>query len=302
MIRKSLLVAISLAAFAFMGALLGGYLGSVHPVGDSLSIFRPHVALLLALCGLMLLILRAWKPAALSLALAVSAGVPVLALFSAPRDTIASPHLVVYAKNLLFGRGDNAALLADIRDSGADLILLQELNSTRGSLLQDLQASHPHQHICQFSEWSGIAVLSRWPLEAPHCSAHRSLAAARAQTPEGPVWAVSTHLLWPYPHGQRHALDHELEYLQSLEGEVVIGGDFNMAPWGHSVQDMGRATDSELLGPIHVTIAPRGVPLSIDHVLSTGQGVTERRPRLGSDHYGLVAAITWDRHREFSQR
>lgn len=295
MIRKAAIALIALPAAALILAVSGGYLGSLHPLGDSLALFRPHGAVALGLCGVALLALRAWRGAALSLALALVAGLPILALAlpQAPGAAPASASVTVYAKNLLFGRGDNAALLADIRDSAADIVLLQELNSRRGEILAGLRDTHPHRHICQFSTGSGIVVVSRWPLDAPHCSVHRTLAAARVATPEGPVWAVSTHLQWPYPHGQRHALDHEMDFLRGLEGEVIVAGDFNMAPWGASVRDMSRATGAALLGPIHITIAPRGVPLSIDHVLTSGEGHTIRRPRFGSDHYGLLAQIAF---------
>ncbi len=293
MLRRFAMAALAVPSLMLTAVLAGGYLGDLHPLGDSLAVFRAHAAFALAGCGLLLMVLRAWSGAAMALGLACLAGVPVLAMALPARTADAAPGITVYTKNMLFGRGDNPELVADIRASGADLILLQELNAERGTLLEALGESHPHQHICQFSTWSGIAILSRWPLDEPHCSVHRTLAAARVATPEGPVWAVSAHLLWPYPYGQRHALDHEMAFLQGLSGAIVVGGDFNMAPWGQSVRDMAAATGTELLGPIHVTIAPRGVPLSIDHILSTGEGQVIRRPRFGSDHYGLLAQIGW---------
>ena len=291
MVRNFVLLTIGFPAVFLALAVLSSYFGAFHPLGDSLAVFRPHATLALGACALALLALRAWRGAALSLTLALAAGVPVLAA-ALPTPAPADPDMRVYAKNVLFGRGDNAALLADIRATGADLILLQELNATRGEILEGLADSHPHRHICQFSDWSGIAILSRWPLSEPHCSAHRTLAAARVGTPDGPVWAISTHLQWPFPFDQRHALDHEMDFLRGLDGPVIVGGDFNMAPWGQSVQDMADATGAALLGPIHVTITPRGIPLSIDHILTTGEGMTDRRPRLGSDHFGLLAEIT----------
>ena len=285
---------LAISAFGFPTALsalvvAGSYLGALHPLGDSLAVFRPHATLALGLSALALIPLRAWRAALLALALALVAGLPILAAAlptPAPDGT-----LRVYAKNILFGRGDTPELLADIRDSDPDILLIQELSATRGILLDALADSHPHRHICQFSPSSGIAILSRWPLSEPHCSVHRTLAAARVASPEGPVWAISTHFLWPFPFDQRHALDHELAFLQSLDGPVIVGGDFNMAPWGQTVRDVAQATGTDRIGPLHVTIAPRGIPLAIDHILTTGEGTTTRRPRFGSDHYGLLAEI-----------
>lgn len=196
----------------------------------------------------------------------------------------------IYAKNTLYGLGDEAAMARDIQASQADVVLLQELRSgTR--LITELGQSHPHQHICQFTEWTGTAVFSRWPLEETWCSETRSFAAARVLGPEGAFWAVSTHLIWPYPYDQRRALDPELPFLSSLNGPVIVGGDFNMAPWGQAVRDISEATGTNQIGPSRITIRPYGIPLSIDHIYATGEGATNLRPLFGSDHHGLLAVI-----------
>ena len=145
---------LAISAFGFPTALsalvvAGSYLGALHPLGDSLAVFRPHATLALGLCALALIPLRAWRAALLALALALVAGLPILAAAlpaPAPDGT-----LRVYAKNILFGRGDTPALLADIRDSDPDILLIQELSATRGILLDALADSHPQRHICQFS-------------------------------------------------------------------------------------------------------------------------------------------------------
>ena len=135
--------------------------------------------------------------------------------------------------------------------------------------------------------------MSRWPLSQGYCSPHRTVAAARVAHPDGPLWAVSVHLVWPYPHEQAEMLDRALPFLQGIEGRAVVAGDFNMVPWGQSVRRIARATGTERVGPLFHTIEVEGFPLAIDHVYSNGRGTVARRPLLGSDHAGLVARLSW---------
>ncbi|MEX3015779.1 endonuclease/exonuclease/phosphatase family protein [Gymnodinialimonas hymeniacidonis] len=273
---------------------MASYLGAVHPVGDSLAVFRIWIAGGVALVGLIALLASAKRAGWLAIVFAAVAGGPIAAMVYAPSGEAPAGAVTIYTKNTLGGWGDDAAITADILDSGADIVLLQELSQTRSDFGGALQDTHPHQHVCRFSDWSGMAVFSRWPVLETYCSPHRSFAAAQVDAPGGPVWAVSTHLVWPYPHAQARYLEEALPFLESVEGRVIVAGDFNMVPWGYSVRQIEEATGTGRIGPLFTTIEVRDVPLQIDHVLTNGTGMVERRPRLGSDHYGLVAQIGWE--------
>lgn len=280
---------------AILGAvmLLGSYLGAVHPLGDSLAVFRVWIAGGVAGAGLVLLLVGSRK---VGWATTIFAAVALAPIFSALSTATAAPEassLTIYTKNVLGGWGDNDAIIADILASEADIVMLQEMSTRRGDFVGALRETHPHRHLCRFSDWSGMAVLSRWPLEEGYCSPYRSFAAARVAHPDGPIWAVSTHLVWPYPHEQAVALDYALPFLNTIEGRAVVAGDFNMAPWGHSVGQIASATGTRRIGQVFTTIEVRNLPMTIDHVLTDGLGTTERRPRFGSDHYGIVAHIGW---------
>ena len=56
--------------------------------------------------------------------------------------------IVVYQKNLLHSVDDPARIAADIRDSGADVALLQELSAQNGELTGMLADVLPHQAVC----------------------------------------------------------------------------------------------------------------------------------------------------------
>jgi len=53
------------------------------------------------------------------------------------------------------------------------------------------------------------------------------------------------------------------------------------------------ASGTEPINDAVTTIEVRGIGLPIDHILSDGYGVATRRPRFGSDHYGISAIIAW---------
>jgi len=284
---------VSIAAALCAALLLLSYLGALHPLGDSLAVFRLWLAGGLSVIAMALgaLALRRWMAAALLLA-AVASG-PILwgMLPSAPPD--APAEVTVYVKNLGSARADLDGLLQDVADSAPDILLLQEVTRDNAALLQERLGQHPHWHICQFSGWSGMVVASRWPILDTACTAHRSAAVAEIAAPGGPLRVASIHQVWPYPYDQAALLPMLLETLRSDHPRQIVAGDFNMVPWGHSVRQIARATGTHRISPVQTTIRVRHVPLAIDHVLTTGTGTgaVERRPQFGSDHYGLLARI-----------
>lgn len=276
--------------------LLGSYLGALHPLGDSLAVFRVWIAGGVAGVGLLALILRVWATGCLAIFLAgVAAWTTLVPELPTTIAYPLPPEIIVYTKNLGAGRADWAALGQDIEDSAADVILLQEVTTETLASLAELLPNHPHLHVCNFSGWSAMAVASRWPLSEPGCTVHRSLAYAVVDAPSGPIWVASIHQVWPYPHEQAALLPDILEAVEAAPARQIIAGDFNMVPWGNSVRQIMDAGGTELISGINTTIEVRGVGLPIDHVLSDGWGIARRRPRFGSDHYGMHSLITWDR-------
>jgi endonuclease/exonuclease/phosphatase (EEP) superfamily protein YafD len=284
---KLIRVLVRIVALVALGLLLAGYDGALHPAGDSLAMVRLPA-------GLVLFLAVVWiggpgwlRFAGVAVAVLAVGGVAARAWLPGQAG-----GLSVYQKNLWVGNVANADLIADIIDSEADIVLLQEISSRNVALLARLQMAFPYQNLCRFSGGSGIAVLSRWPAIGPGiCSDGRGMAGLQVETPEGRVWALSIHLHWPYPHRQRMLVDALLPIIGALDGPVIMGGDFNMVPWGASVRQMAAATGTSPARPLFPTILVGPMPLSIDYILAPGGGLSERRPRLGSDHYGVLARV-----------
>lgn len=284
-------IVLSVFVAGLLAALLASYAGRFHPLGDSLAVFRPAMAALLALCALAFR--RGWRLALLGVALV--ALLPILWMMRpvpAP-DPASEAGPVVYQKNLLFRRPDPAELLADFRASGADLILLEELSDANMPIPDAMRGSHPYQLICPAHRVGAVAILSVHPLADHQCREGSGFAMARVQHPSGAFTAVALHLHWPWPHGQPAQLDAIMGDLGRAPRPMVIGGDFNMIPWAGAPRRIAGATDTRIVGPLFATFSLRGYPLPIDHVLvDTGtKAAVTRRARLGSDHFGVLARI-----------
>lgn len=286
---------VRLCAVAGLLVLAGSYLGALHPLGDSLAVFRLQIAMAVALLGALAVVAGLSREGLVAVAVAGVAYVDIelYGIGFTPPD-LSGPSLTIYSKNLGAGRVDWVALGEDIEFLGADVIVLQEMTQATMVALPALLPDHPYQHICNFSGWSAMAVASRWPVSEGGCTDHRSLAYTMVDVPGGPVWVASIHQVWPYPHEQAALLPDILAAVEAAPERQVIAGDFNMVPWGSSVRRIASAGGLNRIGPVFPTIEVRGIALPIDHVLTDGVANDfGLRERMGSDHYGLVARISW---------
>ncbi len=279
------LLASIVAALLCIGVLLG-FAGWLHPAGDSLSLLRMPLGIACVIWALIRM-RRALRLALLGCGTAAAlTTVPPLVAGQAGGE------FRIYSKNVWFGNTSVAPLARDIRDSGAEVVMLQEVSRRNNMLLGSLAAAYPHQHLCTFSGWNGIAVLSRYPFTGDTiCSEQFGLAAAQIIREGQEIWVGSVHFYWPYPYGQERSRDAALEVLARLDSPIVLAGDFNMFPWAASVQQLGQAANARLAGPTRPTFVIKGVPLLLDHVLAPGGGMIERRPLLGSDHRGIYGRV-----------
>ena len=263
-----------------------GFAGSLHPAGDSLSLFRVVLGGLCMIC-LLLPMSRRWR-AGLGLT-AAAALLTTVPLFFGGND---GDTLTVYSKNIWYRNPQLSQLAADIRESGADVVTLQEVSRGNEALMVQLKADYPHQHICRFSGWSAVAVLSRFPVTEARCTSRRAVGAARIHKDGQDIWVGSVHLPWPFPYGNARAADAAQEMISGLAGPVVLAGDFNIFPWANSVQRLGQAASAQVVRPLRPTFNLRGLPLLLDHVHAPGGGQAEYRGLIGSDHLGVLARVS----------
>lgn len=271
---------------AIFGVVLG-FGGQIHPAGDSLALFRPIFGMV-CLAGLFVTWSRwiRWSTAAATVAVMVSI-IPAFLGQSAQDD------VRLYAKNLWWANSQIVDVVADIRAADVDVVMLQEVSERNREVLEMLAPDFPHQHLCRYSQWSQLAVLSRTPFAGePVCSASRAVAAAPVMIEGQRIWAVSLHIPWPWPYQSADNEAQAEEILATLDAPVVVAGDFNSFPWTSRVRQIARHSDTQLAGPTRPTLTLWNMPIPIDHVLAPGGGHVERRPLFGSDHRGLVANVS----------
>jgi len=278
-------------ALVFLGALsaglvLFGFMGAVHRSADSIALLRP-VAGVGCFLGLVAAS-RIWR-----LAYGLIAALAVLSVAATLVPQRPGGDIRIYSKNLWGSNTQMRAVADDVLAAGVDVVMLQEISNRNRVILRHLQDRFPHQHLCRFSRWNGIAVLSRFPFDgAQLCSETRAVAAARLVVGAQRVWAVSAHIPWPWPQNTSGNERAAMAVFARLEGAVIVAGDFNIAPWSGRVTRIALATRTRLAGPVWPTFTFRRLPLPIDMAMAPGGGEMETRPTLGSDHAGIVADLS----------
>ncbi|MFM7443033.1 MAG: hypothetical protein ACKO2N_03825, partial [Tabrizicola sp.] len=126
-------------------ALMGGYLGWLHPMGDSLSVGRGVASAAILILAVIASFSGLRMAAFVSVLLALLTGGQVMLAYAWP----GLPGIYsVYQKNMLFRNADLPALEADIRAAASQIVTLQEVSDPNLALLQALKDTYPHQHVC----------------------------------------------------------------------------------------------------------------------------------------------------------
>lgn len=271
-------------------ALGGGYLGRLHPLGDSLAVARGVASAAVFLLALAAIVagMRLAAFGAILLSILTGTSVTLAYVWPGPPGTFA-----LYQKNMYAANSDLAGLEADIRSAAPLALTLQEVSEDNLTLLTALQDLLPHQLHCPEGPRGNTAVATQLTPVPGATVCAPGLSAMQVLYNDEPVWIVSIHLLWPWPYGQAAHVAELQPVLAGLEGPVLIGGDFNMVRWGNSVARLAGAARVRVAGPTGGTYIGFGslLALPIDHAFGPAGGRVEFRPALGSDHLGLLASL-----------
>nr|WP_325248286.1 endonuclease/exonuclease/phosphatase family protein [Amylibacter sp.] len=273
--------------------------GAVHPLGDSLAVFRfpIGVASFVSAVGIYLLGLKRVAEGIALLSIAAS-GAIWWSYRPAPTDGDFGDTL--YQKNMLVILDNPKPLIADIQEKAPDFITLQEMTPRTQSVLAALGDMYPTQSSCISQRGRGVALASRFPpvLGSRICHPEDGILAEQVMTPDGPVWLVSIHLRWPYPIDQATQVGLIVPVLENLTGPVILAGDFNMVPWSYSMTRIEEATRTQRIGRTNGTfLLEHRMMLPIDHVLAPKAcgGDVSTLDLLGSDHHGVLASLSLKR-------
>ncbi len=289
---------VQLGVLCLVAAQLASLLQAVHPAFDALAQFRLHYSVLLAGGLILLLFLKSWRVASLSAA-ATAAGLAAMAPVAGPASLPSGSGRVftLVQFNTLYKNPTPEVIIAQIKAVNADAVTLQEVAPRNTAIImQRLEAEYPYQRFCGYA---GVGVLSRWPSVGDGCAPRNGFGWLRLNVEGREVTVASLHLPWPWPYRQASSISELEPVFRALPQPLIIGGDFNSAPWSNSLARVTQMTSTHLAPGLRLTLkldAIRLPPwpfLPIDHVLLPEGAAADVRigSPAGSDHLPLVARI-----------
>jgi endonuclease/exonuclease/phosphatase (EEP) superfamily protein YafD len=292
------------AAAATVGTLLGFSSWWWLP-GELASHFRVQylVAALPAL--LTLAAMRHWRAAALAgIAVPINLAVILPLYWPAAVKPGAGSALRVTSINVYSDNRRPSDVLAFIRRSGPEIVLLMEVTPAWQSVIDALQADYPYQKITLRDDNFGIALISRIRLDEVAMrefgESEVPSIVARLHWSGTPLLLIGTHPLPPVRRENWLARNSQFQALAKLcrseSGPQIVIGDLNSTSWSAhfaTLLDGTRLRDSRQGFGIQASwpVWPPLPRIPIDHCLISPEVAVRQRvigPNIGSDHYPLV--------------
>lgn len=213
-------------------------------------------------------------------------------------------RLTIYSANLWAPNEDVEAMARSIREADADVLVLVEFGAAPAGAMERLLGGYPHRVASAPDHGargvSQAVIASRLPLE-PIARGVQPMAAARVDSPLGPVTVAAAHLTRPWPFFVQWEQIRQVgdlgEWAGRQEGPLVVAGDFNSV----SSARIGRQTQADLgvtAAPgwpgTWPSFAPAPFRMTIDQVY-VSRDLTVTRRRLGrangSDHSPVIVEL-----------
>ncbi|MFI4936740.1 MAG: endonuclease/exonuclease/phosphatase family protein [Caulobacterales bacterium] len=224
------------------------------------------------------------------------------------------PGAVKIVQFNLWERNDDPKATADwILSENPDVIALEEADDAPSSILQSLAKAYPYRTTCDSAPHCSTVVLAK---AAPSAIGGLDVAAggglripavwARFGEGESAYTVVAAHYAWPIPPAYQAAQRERLAALLDTmpKESVILAGDFNLTPWSFALRRQDRRFGLERRSraiftwpAAHFTRLALPAPfpfLAIDQIYAGRAWDTvsvKRGPKLGSDHYPLVAVL-----------
>lgn len=240
----------------------------------------------------------AWTPVLAVIGAAASLWLmaPELKAAHAAAEVANGQPLKLVQFNLWGDNTDTDATTAWILKTDPDILALEDAFDKSQPVVDAMAARFPHR----FSVGS-THLFSKTPILDQRQVFTGSSLWARVQGPDGRALTVMvTHLSWPL-WWRRYAWQSE-RLVRSMEelhsDDLILAGDFNLTPWSFAMRrfdrDLGLERRTRAMASWPAIWAPLPPVLPIDQVFAGRAWRTvsvERGPKLGSDHYPIVAIL-----------
>ncbi len=214
--------------------------------------------------------------------------------------------------NVLLTNRDYAALLALIRETDPDIVLLLEPGADWDRALRPLRRAYPHRVSQPLPNTYGIMLLSKLPLENPRIryllQPHVPSLKAGVRLPSGEIVDLyAVHPEPPVPGDDSGERDAELvlvgREVRASGRAAIVMGDLNDVAWSHTsrlFQRLSGTRDARVGRGLYPTY-PAHLPLlawPLDHLFVTphfGLARLDRRGDIGSDHWPMLFGLCLQR-------
>lgn len=288
-------------------AAVGAQLGWLHWLGDSLALIADYYVLVALVLLLGFVWRRSWRLAAVAGAIILLAGYQ---LTSAPRvQHVALPkaerslRLLVF--NIYYLNNDLDAVVDVVKQYDPDIVFLMEYSDAVQRRIEPAFADYPYQLIRPSRFTMGLALFSRFPIEA--AEVHRNeetripVYEVRLRAGNRQFTFVGGH---PWPPQLRWGALHrsQMEAITRVVADaappLLVAGDFNAAPWSYTMRrlvEQGQILPIRRGFDVSKTWRPiLGFGLPIDHILVSAEWQVlahEYGPAGGSDHVPMIVDL-----------
>lgn len=302
---------ISVLAFGASLLLAATLLPPAHPVIVILGSLKLHLAL--TILGLAVLLLLFRRPLRGTFyALVAIAGLTQMAAALAPSLSPEAPQngkpVSVISFNILGWNRDNGERIADfLIDANPDVVFIQEAQPLRPYLAR-LDTQFPYRIGCgRYVSRCDSMLLSRHRLSEPdyyqpQARWRHRFYTTRARINGQAITLAAVHLTKAeFGDNQLNELDAAAAKLNSVDGPVIVAGDFNTAPWApHLVAFLDTTGLRRAMIEPATWPGGRGIfnnfGLPIDHIFVRGGAIDTLKTlpdSFGSNHRGLQARLVF---------
>lgn len=295
--------------------LVFGFFADIHPAFDSLAHFRAHLAVLVAVGGLVLLVTRFRRQGFLAVALGAAAFWTTAYAFpfggpnGAAADENAGERAVyrLLQVNVRFDNQSPERLLSLIGRMKPDIVTLEEVSARWKLSIARISAMYPYSVVCDATDWiGGVAILSRRPFahdRTTECRLRGSFAVATVDFGGRTVDVAAAHMPWPWPFNQPRELALLKPIVGALGATSLLAGDFNATTWSAAIRNVEKDGALKLVAGIGPTWLDRRMPdelrpyigLPIDQIFSKGEIAilsAKTLESVGSDHLPVLVEFS----------
>ncbi len=279
---------------------------------DAATLWMPHYLLLFLIGAVFCFAARRFRCAAVGLLGSLTAAAMIAPLYLPPAysqsEGASIGNLRILQANVYSPGSDPEPLLALIRETKPNVVLLQEVDEKWRALLAPLERMYPNKHYSPRYVGGGLDLAQYWdgaaatveelaPMGIPGTTTVLRVNNRRIR-----LFNVHTAAPFTYGRAQRHREQMKLltRQVAARAEPIVLAGDFNSSHWSWSYRQLtikggliSARQGRGILGAWPSFLGP--LRIALDHLLTSPELAAVHcrvGPGIGSDHLPLITDIS----------